>query len=59
VIFSWDKQPSTGHPGEAHRCRCYTIPYKGPYIKTTVGDKKIWIPLKSNPELKRYFNEKI
>ncbi|MEM7617627.1 MAG: hypothetical protein AAF195_04525, partial [Pseudomonadota bacterium] len=28
--------------------------HKGPYIKTTVGNKKVWIPLENNPELKRY-----
>lgn len=26
-IFSWDKPPSTGHPGEDVQCRCVAVPY--------------------------------
>ena len=26
--------------------------HKDPYVKATVGNKKLWVPLKGNPDLK-------
>jgi SPP1 gp7 family putative phage head morphogenesis protein len=26
-LFSWGDPPATGHPGEAHNCRCEAVPY--------------------------------
>jgi hypothetical protein len=28
-VFAWGHRPSTGHPGEAHNCRCWPEPYYG------------------------------
>lgn len=27
--------------------------HKGPYVKTTIGNRKVWVPLKRNPVLER------
>lgn len=28
-VFAWTDPPETGHPGEAHQCRCWAQPYYG------------------------------
>jgi SPP1 gp7 family putative phage head morphogenesis protein len=43
-IFSYDKRPPTGHPGEEYNCRCWTEPTKPP--KDFVTEPK---PVEFNP----------
>lgn len=37
-VFAWRDPPPTGHPGEAHQCRCWAEPYYG---SPTVPDARL------------------